>query len=274
MTKINKRYIMKPVRTVCLIAVVIVLLSTIACADFNWENNITVSNDGMTWEYTEQYTDDKFVFYKSYIDTDIGNDDGYVSAWELFKVDSITRDTFYNSIINDMDVKINNSSTSIHLSEIDSSISEDVLGKVYERGEATNYYKVMYSFDRSLTELGTNIWFLAEPETNITITFPAGIDVTSTEGIENTTTTIDNRTATLIGTIGFEGKITIGYTENVTLKISAPEPDNNVTLMIPAPEPDNNVTSIPDALEETSEPRVLYNPIYEFLKWLNFGPKR
>ena len=274
MTKINKRYIMKPVRIVCLIAVVIVLLSTTACADFNWENNITVSNDGMIWEYTEQYTEHNFVFYKSYIDTDIGNNDSYVSAWELFKVDSITRDTFYNSIINNMDVKINNSSTAIHLSEIDSSISEDVLGKVYERGEATNYYKVMYSFDRSLTELGTNIWFLAEPETNMTVTFPAGIDVTFTEGIENTTTIIDNRTATLIGTIGFEGKITIGYTENVTLKISAPEPDNNVTLMIPAPEPDNNVTSIPDALEETSEPQVLYNPIDEFLKWLGFEPKR
>lgn len=262
MTKINeKRDIMKPVSIVCLMAVAIVLLSTPAFAGFNWENNITVGNDGMTWRYTEQYTEDNFVFYKSYIDVDLGNDDDYVSAWELLKVDSITREAFYDSIINDMDVKINNSSTGIHLSEIDSSISEDALGKVYRRGEVTNYYKVMYSFDGSLTELGTNIWFLAEPETNMTITFPAGIEITSIEGIENTTTTVHNRTTTLIGTIGFEGEITIGYAENVTLKTSAPEPDGNVT-------------SIPDAVEEPSEPHVPYNPVDQILEWLGFGSKR
>lgn len=262
MTKIDKkRYIMKSVSIVCLMAVAIVLLSTPAYAGFNWENNITVGTDGMTWGYTEQYTEENFVFYKSYIDSDMGNDDGYVSAWELLKIDSITRDTFYDSIINDMDVKINNSSTAIHLSEIDSSISEDALGKVYRRGDVTNYYKVMYSFDGSLTELGTNIWFLAEPETNMTITFPAGFEITSIEGIENTTTTVHNRTTTLIGTIGFEGKITIGYAENVTLKTSAPEPDGNVT-------------SIPDAVEEPSEPHVPYNPVDQILEWLGFGPKR
>lgn len=262
MTKINeKRDIMKPVSIVCLMAVAIVLLSTPAFAGFNWENNITVGNDGMTWRYTEQYTEDNFVFYKSYIDVDLGNDDDYVSAWELLKVDSITREAFYDSIINDMDVKINNSSTGIHLSEIDSSISEDALGKVYRRGDVTNYYKVMYSFDGSLTELGTNIWFLAEPETNMTITFPAGIEITSIEGIENTTTTVHNRTTTLIGTIGFEGEITIGYAENVTLKTSAPEPDGNVT-------------SIPDAVEEPSEPQVPYDPVDQILEWLGFGSKR
>ena len=248
---------MKSVSIVCLMAVAIVLLSTPAYADFNWENNITVGTDGMTWGYTEQYTEENFVFYKSYIDSDMGNDDGYVSAWELLKIDSITRDTFYDSIINDMDVKINNSSTAIHLSEIDSSISEDALGKVHRRGDVTNYYKVMYSFDGALIELGTNIWFLAEPETNVTIIFPVGIDVTSTEGIENTTTIMHNNTTTLIGIVGFEGEISIGYAENETWEVYVPEPMD-----------DNNETST------EVEPHVPYDPIDEILKWLGFEPKR
>ena len=248
---------MKPVRIICLMVAAISISFTAApaCAYYNWENNITVGTDGMVWGYTEQYTEDNFVFYKSYIDLDTGNDDGYVSAWELLKTDSIVRDSFYESIMNDMDVKINNSSTAIHLSEIDSSISEGALGNVYERGEVTNYYKVMYSFDDELTELGTNICFLAEPETNITVTFPAGVDVISTEGIENTTTIFHNRTATLIGTIGFEGEITIVYSENVTLKS-------------PPLEPDDDVISILDAVEETSEPKEPYDIIDKLLeKW-------
>ena len=250
---------MKPVSIVCLMAVAIVLLSTPAFAGFNWENNITVGNDGLTWGYTEQYTEDNFVFYKSYIDADLGNDDGYVSAWELLKVDSITRESFYDSIISDMDVKINESSSAVHLGEIDSSMSKDALGKVYRRGEATNYYKVMYSFDESLTELGTNIWFLAEPETNVTITFPEGIDVTSTEGIENATTIMHNNTTTIDGVVGFEGEISIGYAENETWKVYVSKSIDDI-----------NETSTSKELE----PHVPYNPVDRILEWLGFGPKR
>lgn len=250
---------MKPVSIVCLMVVAIVLLSTPAFAGFNWENNITVGNDGLAWGYTEQYTEDNFVFYKSYIDADLGNDDGYVSAWELLKIDSTTRESFYDSIINEMDVKINDSSNGVHLGEIDSSISKDALGKVYRRGEATNYYKVMYSFDESLTELGTNIWFLVEPETNVTITFPVGIDVTSTEGIENVTTIMHNNTTTIDGMVGFEGEISIGYAENETWKVYVSKSID-----------DNNETSTSKELE----PHVPYNPVDRILEWLDFEPKR
>ena len=234
--------------------------ATPAFAGFNWENNITVDTHGMEWRYTEQYTEDNFVFYKGYIDSGAGNDDGYVSAWELFKIDSITREAFYESIISDMDVKINDSSNSVHLQEIDSSLSEDTLGRVYKRGEATNYYKVTYSFDKSLAELGTSIWFLVEPETNMTITFPAGIDVTSTEGIENTTTLVHNSTTTLVGIVGFEGEVTIGYIENVTFKTSAMESMDNVT-------------SKPFEAEKTPAPKESYNFIDEMLKKLDVRPK-
>ncbi|HJH28411.1 MAG TPA: hypothetical protein C5S51_01755 [Methanosarcinaceae archaeon] len=288
MTKIDKkRDIMKSVSIVCLMAIAIVVFSTPAYAGFNWENNITVGTDGMTWGYTEQYTDENFVFYKSHIDSDVGNDDGYVSAWELLKIDSITREAFHDTIIKDMDVKINNSSTAIHLSEIDSSISEDILGKVYRRGEVTNYYKVMYSFDKTLTELGTNIWFLVEPETNVTITFPVGIDVTSTENIEDTTTIMHNNTTTIIGIVGFGGKISIGYAENKTWDVYVPEPmdDNNETWEVYVPEPmdDNNETwevYVPEQMDddnETStevEPHVPYNPVDQILEWLGLGTKR
>ncbi|MDO9516880.1 MAG: hypothetical protein Q7J10_02415 [Methanosarcinaceae archaeon] len=233
---------------------------TPAFAGFNWENNITVDTHGMTWEYTEQYTEENFVFYKSYIDSDLGNDDGYVSAWELLKVDSVIRKTFYDSIMKDMDVKINDSSSNVHLQEIDSSVSENALGIVYERGEATNYYTVMYSFDKSLTELGTNIWFLAEPETNMTTTFPAGIYVTSTKGIENTTTIVHDSITTLIGTVGFESEVTISYIENVTHKTTAVESIDNVT-------------SKPYEVEKTPIPKESYNFIDEILKKLDVRPK-
>lgn len=238
-------------------AIVISLMATPAFAGFNWENNITVDTHGMEWGYTEQYTEDDFLLYKGYIDSGAGNDDGYVSAWELLKADSMIRGVFYDSIMDKMDVKINDSSSSVHLQEIDSSLSENTLGRVYERGEATNYYKVIYSFDNSLAELGTNIWFLAEPETNMTITFPVGIDVISTEGIENTTTLVHNGTTTLVGIVGFEGKVTIGYIENMTFKMSAMD----------------DVTSKPNESEEIPKSKESYNFIDEMLKKLDVRPK-
>ena len=249
-------------------AIAISFTVTPACADFNWENNITVDTHGLTWGYTEQYTEMNFVLYKNHIDSGVGNDDGYVSAWELLKVDSITRDNFYDSIINDMDVKINDSSTAVHLQEIDSVLSKNALGRVHRRGEATNYYKITYSFDNSLTELGTNIWFLAEPETNMTITFPAGIDVTSTEGIENTKTIVHDGTTTLIGIVGFEGEVNISYS------YSYYSYDENATSNVSELESMDNVTSIQDAVEETSVSQLPYDPVDEILKWLGFDPKR
>ena len=241
-------------------AIVIALSSTSAYAGFNWENNITVETYGMTWGYTEQYTEENFVFYKSYIDADLGNDDDYISAWELLKVDSITRKSFHDSIINKMDVKINDSSSDIHLSEIESSISEDALGKVYERGNATNYYKVRYSFDEALTELGTNIWLLAESGTNVTIIFPAGIDVTSTQSIENTTMIMNNNITTISGIVGFGGQISIGYTENKTWKKYMAEPPGDDT------ETSTKATEV--------DSHVPYNPVDRIIEWLGLEPKR
>ena len=237
--------------------------ATPAFAGFNWENNITVDTHGMEWKYTEQYTEDNFLFYKSYIDSGEGNDDGYVSAWELLKIDSITRESFYDSIMDEMDVKIkkiNSSSNSVHLQEIEASISEDALGKVYKIGEATNYYNVRYSFDKSLAELGAEIWFLIEPESNVTITLPEGFDITSTEGIENTTTFVHNSTTTLVGIVGFEGEITVSYIENMTFKMATLESMDNETAK-------------PYGVEKTSESKESYDLISEMLKKLDIRPK-
>ncbi len=249
-------------------AITIIFISIPVNADFNWENNITVGTHEMSWEYTEQYTGENFLFYKNYIDSDVGNDDSYVSAWELFKVDSIKRKAFHDSIINNMDVKINGSASAVHLQEIDSFLSEGVLGKVYEHGEATNHYKIMYSFDGSLTELGTNIWFLVEPESNMRVTFPAGIDITFTEGIGNTTTTVYNSTTMLIGTAGFEGEVTIGYGENATWILSASEQIGEVTSI-------QDVKAEEGGKEdELSEPQEPYDLIDEMLRKLGIRPKR
>lgn len=210
-------------------AITIIFTSIPANADFNWENNITINTSDMVWEYTEQYTEENFTTYKFYIDSYAGNNDGYVSAWELLNMDSITRKAFYDSVISNMDVRINGSSGGVHLQEIDSSLSDGLLGRIDKRGEATNHYKITYFFDGSLTELGANIWFLAEPESNMTIMFPVGIDITSIGGIDNTTISVYNATTTLIGIVGFEGEIIIGYAENTTWILSALEPEEYLT---------------------------------------------
>jgi len=236
-------------------------LPVTASAGFSWENNITVWENGMVWEYTEEYTGANAILFKEYIDTDPGNNDGFISAWELLKFDSIIRKTFYDSIINNMDVKINNSSSAVHLVDVDSSLCDEALGKVSKSAGITNVYRVSYTFDDPVLKLGNSIWFLGEPETPVTITLPAGVDVTSTNGIENTTTTVQNGSATISGTFDFVGEITIGYAENMTWAVTPAEVAGNVT-------------PVPDATERPLQPKNRSEFFEEILQKLGFCPKR
>ena len=65
----------------------------------------------------------------------------------------------------------------------------------------------------------------------------------------------------LIGTVGFEGKVTIGYAENATWNMSVLESMDNAT-------------SKPYGVEKTPESKELYNFIDEMLKKLDIRPKR
>jgi hypothetical protein len=211
------------------------ILPEVAGAGYVWENNITVGEHGMVWNYKEVYDGSNVIFFKIHIDAELGNNDGFVSAWELLKTDSKMRESMHASIMKDMDVKINNSARAIHVVDVDSSICCETLGKTHESGHITNCYHVMYSFDESLLNLGDNIWFLGEPETNVTIIMPVCVDVVSTEGIENATITVKNNSALISGTFDFAGEITIGYSENITLNRTSQECEANMTAATEEP---------------------------------------
>jgi hypothetical protein len=205
------------------------ILPEVAGAGYVWENNITVGEHGMMWDYTEVYDGSNAIFFKTHIDAELGNNDGFVSAWELLKTDVKMRESMHTSIMKDMDVKINNSAEAIHVVDVDSSICCETLGKTHESAHIVNCYDVLYSFDDSLLNLGNNIWFLGEPETNVTIVMPLGFDIVSTDGIENATITVQNNSAVISGTFDFVGEITIGYAENMTLSIASLECESNMT---------------------------------------------
>lgn len=205
------------------------ILPGVAGAGYVWENNITVLEYGMMWDYTEVYDGSNAIIFKTHIDAELGNNDGFVSAWELLKTDCKMRESMHTSIMKDMDVKINNSAGAIHVVDVDSSICCETLGKTHESVSITNCYHVIYSFDDSLLDLGNNIWFLGEPETNVTIVMPVGVDIVSTDGIENATITVQNNSAVVSGTFGFVGEITIGYAENMTWDGTSLECGYNMT---------------------------------------------
>lgn len=237
------------------------ILPEVASAGYVWENNITVEEYGMVWDYNEEYNGSNAIFFKIHIDAELGNNDGFVSAWELLKTDSKMRESMYTSIIENMDVKINNSVGAIHVVGVDSSICCETLGKTHESAHITNCYHVMYSFDDFLLNLGNNIWFLGEPETNVTIVMPVGVDIVSTDGIDNVTITLQNNSAVISGTFDFAGEITIGYAENMTW--------DGTSL-----ECEVNMTAAPGATEEPFSPGSRSEFILAIREKLGLCPKR
>ncbi|MHC1576621.1 MAG: hypothetical protein ACXQTE_04640, partial [Methanosarcinaceae archaeon] len=75
------RYLLRHMLISLTVMITLFLLAVPACADVNWENNITVRDNGMTWTYEEEYRDTASLLYRNYIDSGIGNNDTYVSAW-------------------------------------------------------------------------------------------------------------------------------------------------------------------------------------------------
>jgi hypothetical protein len=177
------------------------------------------------------------------------------------KTDCKMRESMHTSIMKDMDVKINNSAGAINMVDVDSSICCEALGKTHESVSITNFYHVIYSFDDSLLDLGNNIWFLGQPETNVTIVMPVGVDIVSTNGMENATIIVQNNSAVISGTFGFVGEITIGYAENMTLSMASLECGYNMT-------------AVPDATEKPFSPGSRSEFILSIREKLGLCPKR
>ncbi len=161
------------------------LVTGSASAEYNWSNQITIHLDGMEWQYTEELSDmDPYVFRYD-IDNRQGNKDDFVSTWELMKADKWMRGRFRDAIEREMDVRIDNSSLGIEVLDIDASLSKNALGPVESMTELTNIYRVTYLFPEGLLENGSTIWFLGEPGSHLSVSFPEGTQIISTKGIDN-----------------------------------------------------------------------------------------
>lgn len=188
-----------------------------AAASYSWENNITVSMDSMTWEYLEQYSGPESVFFKSAIDSELGNNDGFVAAWEILKIDTVSRKNLHQSISGKMDVKINDSSAHVSLSGVGCDMSGELLGSVSKQEQVSNIYRVRYDLKEPLIEQGSRIWFQGEPDTPVVISMPEGIDILSVEGMDNATISMQGHVANVRGNFGFTGEAVVVFRENSTV---------------------------------------------------------
>lgn len=206
-----------------------------AAASYSWDNDITVGLEDMSWTYTEQYSADGSVLFRSFIDSELGNNDSFVAAWELLKMDKSSRKQLFDNLEGNMDVKINGSSDSIIPVRVESVLSAESMGPVSKDASIVNIYEVQYAFDDPLFSLGDHIWFLGEPGTHVTITFPENIGVVSTEGIDNVSIAPDSSFPQVSGEFGFTGEVVVYFEKDETLLIKAEGAD---AVLVPPGESD------------------------------------
>ena len=204
-------------------------LTDLAGAQTQWINNITVHKYNITWGYTEIYTGMDSIGYKISIDTGIGNNDSFVNAWEVLKADKESRQRFKSSIENELDIRINNETSGIEMMDVDSSLSQAIIGNTHIPDTIENRYNVNYRLNESIYN-ASSIWFLGEPKSPVTIILPQDIDVVHISGMDIETKNIDSHTEVT----GFfsnlsdrRGEITINITKNESYKETAPE--GNIT---------------------------------------------
>lgn len=181
-------------------------------AEFTWENNITVGYDKVQWMYTETYTEGNALIYKDFIDMSLGNHDHFISAWEVLKADVKTRSTLENSIHENMDVIINGSSQSVVLTDVNSSMSSELLGSVTQVEAIKNLYTTNYHLVNPLWRSSdSSISFIGEKGTSLIINMPKGVSVNSTEGIDNVSISTDQEFIKIRGVFGSTDKATVYF---------------------------------------------------------------
>src|SRR3989304_1897627 len=109
----------------------IVLTTGVSNAERLWINTISVNDTGMTWNYDETFTGMDAIMYRINLDRGLGDNDSFISAWELLKSDKETRKTFRSSIDNEQDVKINNETSGVDVIEVYSTLSPATIGKTH-----------------------------------------------------------------------------------------------------------------------------------------------
>lgn len=198
-------------------------------AAYDWDNSININKDNMTWSYTEKYSGDRSVIFKKYIDVEFGNNDGFVGAWELLKTDVSMSEYFKQSIEDNMDVMIDNSSKNITLLGVETEMSFDLIGPTDKESDIVNKYEVFYEFANPLDESGSLMWFQGEPQTDIKIVLPAGMELLSVGGINHESVKKTSEGTTIDGTFGFTGEVTIEYSIDEEPPVSEVNTTSNAT---------------------------------------------
>ncbi len=200
---------------------VIALTVSIGSAERGWVNNITVGENEMTWSYTETFTETDSQVYRVGIDEELGNNNSFVNAWELLKIDREMRNRLRNSIEKEMDVKINNQTEGIEVVDIESVLSPAIIGKTHTMDAVENKYAVTYRLKNSIYN-ASSIWFLGQAGSPVTIILPEGIDVLNISGMDNVT--YDDKISGFFKRLsGDRGEITIIMAKNASFVVEKPE---------------------------------------------------
>ena len=196
-----------------------------ASAERIWVNNITVDEYNMTWSYTEGFTGDDSILYRINIERELGNNDSFISAWELLKIDKEMRNLLRGSINSEFDVKINNESGGIELIDVDSTMSPAIIGNIHTSDAVENRYNVTYRWRDSLLKAGS-IWFLGQSKSPVTIILPSGIDITNVSGMDNATVNANEISGFFSEMPGNaspdRGEVNIYFIENTSALAEAP----------------------------------------------------
>ncbi len=228
-----------------MLVVLFSMLSLPASAAYEWDNTIDIGTDGMVWEYTETYSGDRSVVFKTFIDMEFGDNDGFVSSWELLKTDVKTSKSFIEAIEDNMDVKIDDSSMNVTLLRVEANMSTELIGPVGDEKDIVNKYQVFYDFKTTLTDSGTSMWFQGEPETEVTVNLPSEMKLISVEGIDNQSVKESSQGTSISGQFGFTGELVIEFS------IEEPpvqEKKENVTEISPADIPYTDSSSLLDKI--------------------------
>ena len=221
---------------VFLTLILIALTAVEGSAERNWVNNITVDENNMTWGYTETFTGADSLRYRVGIDTESGNNDSFITAWELLKLDKEMRKRLRSSIDSEFDVRINNETAGIEVVDVDSVLSPGIIGKTHIGDTIVNRYKVTYRWKGSILN-ARSIWFLGQAKSPVTVIIPAGVDVTNISGMDNVTKIISDHVEITGAFRGVSedvsenrGEITLYLEKNTSNGV---KPDVNVTATLP-----------------------------------------
>lgn len=195
-------------------------------ASFVPGNNITIERNGMTWDYDEKTTGDEAILFRSVIDWEAGNNNGFVNAWEILKMEVLLSDRMKKAIEKEPDVKLNSTSETAELKDVEFRIPEEALGRIDKNLSITSRAIVTYGFKEEIGP-GTDIWLMGTPDSSVTITLPPGLDAEITEGLDNKSPGFENNRSVLRGNFSSGENITLRLSKNESFKAELQDMEAN-----------------------------------------------